>query len=80
MFQAYNLFPHMRVIDNVTLGAVRGQEIPVAEAREAGLALLARFGLEARARDYPDQPVRRPAAARRDRARDADPPAGAAAR
>jgi polar amino acid transport system ATP-binding protein len=55
VFQAYNLFPHMRVIDNVTLGAVRGQKMPPAEARESGLALLARFGLESRARDYPDR-------------------------
>jgi polar amino acid transport system ATP-binding protein len=55
VFQAYNLFPHMRVIDNVVLGAVRGQGMPSSEAREAGLALLARFGLDARARDYPDR-------------------------
>ncbi|MGH2862424.1 MAG: amino acid ABC transporter ATP-binding protein [Solirubrobacteraceae bacterium] len=55
VFQAFNLFPHMRVIDNVILGAVRGQKIPAAQAREDGLKLLARFGLEARARDYPDK-------------------------
>jgi polar amino acid transport system ATP-binding protein len=55
VFQAYNLFPHMRVIDNVTLGAVRGQKLAAAEAREGGLALLARFGLEARAQEYPDK-------------------------
>lgn len=55
VFQSYNLFPHMRVIDNVILGAVKGQRMTRAEAREAGLALLARFGLESRARDYPDR-------------------------
>jgi polar amino acid transport system ATP-binding protein len=55
VFQAFNLFPHMRVIDNVILGAVRGQKTPVAEARQAGLELLARFGLEDRAREYPDK-------------------------
>jgi len=55
VFQAYNLFPHMRVIDNVVLGAVRGQGMAPAQAREDGLALLARFGLEDRARDYPDR-------------------------
>ena len=55
VFQSFNLFPHMRVIDNVTLGAVRGQKVPAAEAREAGLKLLARFGLEDRAREYPDK-------------------------
>ncbi len=55
VFQAYNLFPHMRVIDNVTLGAVQAQKTPAAEARQAGLELLARFGLEDRAREYPDK-------------------------
>ncbi len=55
VFQAYNLFPHMRVIDNVTLGAVRGQKMAAAEARQAGMELLGRFGLEDRAREYPDK-------------------------
>jgi len=55
VFQAFNLFPHMRVIDNVTLGAIKAQKIPAADAREQGLALLARFGLEARAREYPNK-------------------------
>jgi polar amino acid transport system ATP-binding protein len=55
VFQAFNLFPHMRVIDNVTLGAIKAQGLAPAEAREAGLSLLARFGLESRARDYPDR-------------------------
>jgi polar amino acid transport system ATP-binding protein len=55
VFQSFNLFPHMRVLDNVTLGAVRGQKMPAAEAREAGTELLARFGLEHRAREYPDK-------------------------
>jgi polar amino acid transport system ATP-binding protein len=55
VFQSFNLFPHMRVIDNVILGAVRGQKTPPAQARAAGLELLARFGLEDRAREYPDR-------------------------
>jgi polar amino acid transport system ATP-binding protein len=55
VFQAYNLFPHMRVIENVLLGAVRGQGMAPDAAREAGMALLARFGLEERAREYPDK-------------------------
>jgi polar amino acid transport system ATP-binding protein len=55
VFQSFNLFPHMRVIDNVTLGAIKGQKAATAAAREEGLALLARFGLEARAREYPDK-------------------------
>jgi polar amino acid transport system ATP-binding protein len=55
VFQSFNLFPHMRVIENVTLGAVRGQKTPAAEAREAGMELLERFGLQDRAREYPDK-------------------------
>ena len=55
VFQAYNLFPHMNVIENVVLGAVRGQRHgarprPASAARE----LLARFGLgRPRARTIP---------------------------
>jgi polar amino acid transport system ATP-binding protein len=54
VFQAYNLFPHMRVLENVVLGAVRGQGMAPAAAREDGMALLERFGLADRAREYPD--------------------------
>ncbi len=55
VFQAYNLFPHRSVIENVVLGAVRAQGMPRAEALEAGQAMLERFGLGARAADYPDR-------------------------
>jgi polar amino acid transport system ATP-binding protein len=54
VFQAYNLFPHMRVIDNVTLGAVRARGLAREQAVAAGQALLERFGLGDRARAYPD--------------------------
>jgi polar amino acid transport system ATP-binding protein len=55
VFQAFNLFPHMTVMRNVTLApqAVLGQSRAAAEAR--GLELLARFGLADKARDYPDR-------------------------
>ena len=55
VFQAFNLFPHMRVIDNVTLGPrkVLGRKPPDAEA--AAMTLLDRFGLADKARDYPDR-------------------------
>ncbi len=55
VFQAYNLFPHMRVIDNVTLGARRAQKMAAEEARAAGQKMLERFGLGDRADDYPDR-------------------------
>jgi polar amino acid transport system ATP-binding protein len=55
VFQAFNLFPHMRVIDNVTLGARRAQKMSADEARTAGQAMLERFGLGDRGRDYPDR-------------------------
>ena len=54
VFQAYNLFPHMRVIDNVTLGAIRAQGVAREDAVAAGQALLERFGLGDRGRSYPD--------------------------
>jgi polar amino acid transport system ATP-binding protein len=55
VFQAYNLFPHRTVMDNVTMGAVKAQGMSAAEARSGGQALLERFGLGARAGDYPDR-------------------------
>jgi len=55
VFQAFNLFPNRSVLDNVTLGAVHAQKIPRAQAREAGMAMLARFGLADRCEDYPDR-------------------------
>ncbi|WP_084079019.1 amino acid ABC transporter ATP-binding protein [Demequina sp. NBRC 110057] len=55
VFQQFNLFPHMKVIDNVTLAArkVHGQN--PAEARAKGVALLERFGLGEKVNDYPDR-------------------------
>ncbi len=55
VFQAYNLFPHRSVIENVILGAVKAQGIPEHQARSAGQALLERFGLGNRGDDYPDR-------------------------
>ena len=55
VFQAYNLFPHRRVIENVILGAVRAQGIDEAQARRDGQAMLERFGLGGRGTDYPDR-------------------------
>ena len=55
VFQAYNLFPHLTVLQNVVLAPVRAHGTPRAEARERARELLARFGLAGREDDYPDR-------------------------
>jgi polar amino acid transport system ATP-binding protein len=55
VFQAFNLFPHLSILDNVALAPVKAQGISKAEARERGAELLARFGLAGRESDHPDQ-------------------------
>jgi polar amino acid transport system ATP-binding protein len=55
VFQAFNLFPHMSVLDNITLGAVRSGTMSKREATERGRELLVRFGLGEREADRPDQ-------------------------
>jgi polar amino acid transport system ATP-binding protein len=55
VFQAYNLFPHLRVIDNVTLAPRKVHKVPRAQAEEEALALLDRVGLRAKAKARPDE-------------------------
>jgi polar amino acid transport system ATP-binding protein len=55
VFQAYNLFPHMTVLENVCVGERRAHGASRAEAEERGRALLARFGLEGREHDRPEE-------------------------
>jgi polar amino acid transport system ATP-binding protein len=55
VFQSFNLFPHMSVLDNVALGPVRAQGASRAEARERGRELLERFGLGGREDEHPDR-------------------------
>jgi len=55
VFQAFNLFPHMTVLDNVTLAPRRVHRVPRAEAERRALALLDRIGLAGKAREYPDR-------------------------
>ena len=55
VFQAFNLFPHMSVLRNVTLGPTRVLRRPRADAEAEARELLGRFGLAARAGDYPDR-------------------------
>ena len=55
VFQAYNLFPHMNVLANVTLALRRVHGVSRADADERGMALLTRVGLADKASDYPDR-------------------------
>ncbi|HEY6760002.1 MAG TPA: amino acid ABC transporter ATP-binding protein [Baekduia sp.] len=55
VFQAFNLFPHMTVLENVTLAPTRAHGVSKAAARERGRELLARVGLEGREDEYPDR-------------------------
>ena len=55
VFQAFNLFPHMSVLRNVTLAPRDALKLPREEAELRALELLARFGLESRRDDYPDR-------------------------
>jgi polar amino acid transport system ATP-binding protein len=55
VFQAFNLFPHMTVLANVTLGPRKALKLPHEEADQEALELLDRFGLAGRRDDYPDR-------------------------
>ncbi len=55
VFQAFNLFPHMTVIRNVTLGPTEARGMSKEDAESNGTALLARFGLADKRDDYPDR-------------------------
>jgi polar amino acid transport system ATP-binding protein len=54
VFQAYNLFPHMSVLDNVTLGPRRSLKVARSAAEKQAIGLLERFGLADKVRAYPD--------------------------
>jgi polar amino acid transport system ATP-binding protein len=55
VFQAFNLFPHMTVLDNVTLGPRKALRVPRAQAEADADALLSRFGLADKRDQYPDR-------------------------
>ena len=54
VFQAYNLFPHLDVIGNVTLALRLVHDVSAEEARSRGLAMLERVGLAEKAQARPD--------------------------
>jgi polar amino acid transport system ATP-binding protein len=55
VFQAYNLFPHMSVLRNVTLAPRKVLHKPAAEADAEAMALLDRFGLADKRDEFPDR-------------------------
>jgi polar amino acid transport system ATP-binding protein len=55
VFQSYNLFPHLTVLDNVILGPVRAHKRDREEVRQQAMVLLERIGLKDRANDYPER-------------------------
>jgi len=55
VFQSYNLFPHMSVLENITLGPTRIERLPKKDARDRAMALLKSVGMEEKASAYPDR-------------------------
>ncbi|MET0780530.1 MAG: amino acid ABC transporter ATP-binding protein [Microbacterium sp.] len=55
VFQSYNLFPHLSVLENVTLSLRHVHKVPRATADERGMLLLERVGLADKAREHPDR-------------------------
>lgn len=55
VFQAFNLFPHMTVLDNITLSPRKVHDIPKRQAEARAKELLARFGLSDKTNEYPDK-------------------------
>jgi polar amino acid transport system ATP-binding protein len=55
LFQQFNLFPHLSVLDNCTLAPVALKSLPLPQAREAAMAFLDRVGLAHKANAYPSE-------------------------
>jgi polar amino acid transport system ATP-binding protein len=55
VFQAYNLFPHLSVLDNITLAPVRVHKVARDQARQRAMAMLERVGLGDRGAARPDE-------------------------
>ena len=54
VFQSYNLFPHMSVLENITLGPTRIERMPKKDAHERAMRLLESVGMAEKAKAYPD--------------------------
>ncbi len=55
VFQQFNLFPHMKALQNVTLGPIKVRKMVRSEAEALGMTLLQKVGLEDKAQVYPDK-------------------------
>jgi len=55
VFQSFNLFPHMSVLDNITLAPIRVHKIAKTQARDEAMTLLRRFDLADKADQFPDR-------------------------
>lgn len=55
VFQAFNLFPHKSVLQNITLAPIHARGMDADQANAEALELLARFGLKDKAHQYPDR-------------------------
>ena len=55
VFQSFNLFPHMTVLENVTLAPTKVLRLPKAEAEDRAMGLLKRIGMDVKAGEYPDR-------------------------
>ena len=55
VFQSFNLFPHLTVLDNITLAPIKVRKMNKAEAEDLAMQLLRRVGLEEKAKVHPTQ-------------------------
>ncbi|MEN9231509.1 MAG: amino acid ABC transporter ATP-binding protein, partial [Thermostichus sp. DG02_5_bins_236] len=55
VFQSYNLFPHLSVLENITLAPRKVHGVSKVESWELAMSLLARFGMKPFAHSYPEQ-------------------------
>jgi polar amino acid transport system ATP-binding protein len=55
VFQSFNLFPHMNVLDNVTLAPLKVLGLGRAQAEDRAMTLLKRIGMDHKAKEFPDR-------------------------
>ena len=55
VFQSFNLFPHLKVMSNITLAPIKVKKMPVQEAESLAMELLERVGIPEQAAKYPSE-------------------------